>query len=47
MKVKTFPKRKKLTLNKKTIAHLKDAELKIVNGGYKLTATRCWSYCIC
>jgi natural product precursor len=43
MKVKKFTKRKKLTLNKKTIARLNDAELKVVIGGL----TPPLSYCIC
>jgi natural product precursor len=35
MKTKIFSK--KLTLSKKTIAHLNDKEMKDVNGGWELT----------
>jgi natural product precursor len=47
MKTQKFQKRKKLTLNKKTIARLNDAELKIVKGGIPRTWTRLNSCCAC
>jgi natural product precursor len=43
MKDKKFPNRKKLTLNKKTVASLNDADMKVIMGGL----TPPLSYCIC
>jgi hypothetical protein len=45
MKVNKIPKIKKLNLNKKTIARLHDAELKVAHGGLLLPPPL--SYCIC